>query len=374
MCCLISKSPLVAKKKTMITRTSDGRYRASVYSTAKRAQVRRIFSTKADAVEFQRRVRSPKAAGIPVALTAASPAVLADIQSALEALSGTSASLTEAARFFAAHIERKRSLRILPGDDALIEQFAAGRDCRETTADSYRKCLLAVSRRLDGRLGRATTEQWSSLMADDSLSVSSRNSYLRHARVFYGWLVAEDRRRDNPVSGISTRRVESREVSVLSVDEATRLMRCVESIAPRHARAFAISLFAGVRPTAVSKITDDDIADEIRVNWSADKTGQQYFATVSENLRQWLDRYDDDQDYVISRSIRDRVCRMAGIQWSNDIMRHTFASHHLAAHGDLSATVHALNHRSPDMLYRHYRAAVSKEDGNNFFKISPTMA
>ncbi len=69
----------------------------------------------------------------------------------------------------------------------------------------------------------------------------------------------------------------------------------------------------------------------------------------------------------------DKVRKMADVTWGHDIMRHTFASYHLAYHGSPDRTAHELGHRDTNMLFRHYRQLVTKEEAEKFWDIRPEL-
>tara|TARA_Y100001934_G_scaffold186713_1_gene220328 strand:- start:448 stop:618 length:171 start_codon:yes stop_codon:yes gene_type:complete len=52
-------------------------------------------------------------------------------------------------------------------------------------------------------------------------------------------------------------------------------------------------------------------------------------------------------------------------------MRHSFASYHLAYHQSADKTALEMGHRDTQMLYRHYRSVVSKDEAAKFWKIEP---
>ncbi len=56
--------------------------------------------------------------------------------------------------------------------------------------------------------------------------------------------------------------------------------------------------------------------------------------------------------------------------WGQDIMRHTFASHYLAVYG-AKQTVEQLGHGDYDMLFGHYRSAVTRKAGREYFSLTP---
>jgi hypothetical protein len=53
-------------------------------------------------------------------------------------------------------------------------------------------------------------------------------------------------------------------------------------------------------------------------------------------------------------------------------MRHSFGSYHYALHGNPLETSRQLGHKSNDqVLFDHYRALATKEQGEAFFSIVP---
>jgi integrase len=53
-------------------------------------------------------------------------------------------------------------------------------------------------------------------------------------------------------------------------------------------------------------------------------------------------------------------------------LRHTYASNHLAEHGDISSLVRQLGHAGDaNMLWNHYHREVSKADAEAFWQIMP---
>ena len=63
-------------------------------------------------------------------------------------------------------------------------------------------------------------------------------------------------------------------------------------------------------------------------------------------------------------------------KWAKSILRHTFASHHVAAYGNLSATALLMRHEgNVELLNRRYREGVhiTEEDGQRFFQLAPDV-
>ena len=58
--------------------------------------------------------------------------------------------------------------------------------------------------------------------------------------------------------------------------------------------------------------------------------------------------------------------------WETNAMRHSFGTYHYALHGNPLETSRQLGHKSNDqVLFDHYRALATKEQGEAFFSILP---
>ncbi|SVC96106.1 uncharacterized protein METZ01_LOCUS348960 [marine metagenome] len=133
----------------------------------------------------------------------------------------------------------------------------------------------------------------------------------------------------------------------------------------------ALGIFAGVRPEELMRLGWEDITTHgVSINGHKAKTRQRRLITISENLKGWLSLGGDLPPK--SRRRRLEALRQAsGVPWGHDIMRHSFASYHLAYHGSPDRTAHELGHRDTQMLYRHYRQLVTREAAKAFWAIRP---
>jgi len=59
------------------------------------------------------------------------------------------------------------------------------------------------------------------------------------------------------------------------------------------------------------------------------------------------------------------------LEWKPDIMRHSYASYHLALHQSADKTALEMGHRDTNMLFRHYRELVTKEEAQAYWRIEP---
>ena len=356
----------------------EKRWCVSHYQADVRKIIRKRFKTKEGAKTFAKELQRREKRGLPAPIVQASPLEIADMAAALELCRERSIRIIDAVKSYTDKLDVAAALYPMPPNlETLLFGFLKSRreaGCRDRTVQGYENAIHSFQRHVHASFQSATTAELDAALASPTLAPISRNTYLRQASVFFGWLKAQKYRLDNPCVGARRYKVEASDPCIYTADESKRLMRAAEKVAPQCVRAYAIALFAGIRPNGITRLAEADILlDEklVRVGWAQDKTGKKYFAELSDNAVEWLTRYGSGQAFCVTRHQHKLILGTAGLNHGHDILRHTFASHHLAAHQSIEKTAHALNHRGADMLFRHYRAAVKPAEGVRFFQIRP---
>lgn len=67
-------------------------------------------------------------------------------------------------------------------------------------------------------------------------------------------------------------------------------------------------------------------------------------------------------------TVRD-VLRASGVEWPHNVTRHSYVSHAVMLHGAKDVAMRAGH--SEDMLFRHYRALVTRQQAEAYFAIRP---
>ena len=124
----------------------------------------------------------------------------------------------------------------------------------------------------------------------------------------------------------------------------------------------------------------------LRMDWSAvlhDEQSIHVGRGVQKNSGGWTERYVDFTDpikrrieefkgsgkivpvpFITFRRQRLAAAKAIGLPgWPANCLRHSFASYHLALHGDAGKTGHQMGHTSSAMVYRTYAQAVRKSQG-----------
>ena len=141
--------------------------------------------------------------------------------------------------------------------------------------------------------------------------------------------------------------------------------------------AFAIMLFAGIRPAELDRLEWSDVdfeTENIRVPGSKSKTNTLRNVHIEANLMAWLSACGDSVGMVKPRNWKRKgqlVRRKAGIRGKHDILRHSYGSYWLAVHGDTATLQSYMGHKHVTTYLDHYHQAVKKRDALKFWKIAP---
>ena len=125
----------------------------------------------------------------------------------------------------------------------------------------------------------------------------------------------------------------------------------------------------------------DLVERHIEVTADVSKTGRRRIIDMEPNLVEWLSRYAASGGAMKGKvspqtNLRSelRAIRIeAGLgDWTQDVMRHSYASYWLAQHGDINRLTLDMGHESSDMLWRHYHKASKRKDAERYWQICPS--
>lgn len=347
-----------------------------------------LFRTRAEAENARRELLAAYRAGELSRSSMLTAAELRDARRALDLLAeiGVSMSLEDVVR------GASERLRAAVAAVSVMELFAAYEAevsvARAWSAKYHSNWRFYVRRFLapfgERNISDISAEELRDFFAANYTSAGSYNTALTIDGAAFAWAVRREMLAKSPFDALEKRKITAREsVDVYTPREAERLLAaCVGKYAAARP-AVAILLFAGVRPTELTKLTWDDIRRDgkgethIRISASIAKTRQIRLVRVRPTLLAFLrtsGRHKKSEKIIpknwtrISRAIREA----AGISNRPDAARHSFASYALAA-GEAIADVESdLGHAAgSDVLFRHYRAAVTPSAAEKYWAIAP---
>jgi integrase len=143
--------------------------------------------------------------------------------------------------------------------------------------------------------------------------------------------------------------------------------------------ATTIGLFAGLRTSELAALDWQDVhltgkQQFIEVAARKAKTRQRRIVSISDNLSSWLKPVARVAGPVVPDRYRERHERLQTFAkltpWPRNILRHSFGSYHLAFHKNEALTAAEMGN-SPAVIFQHYRALVTPEAAEKFWKLIP---
>ena len=174
--------------------------------------------------------------------------------------------------------------------------------------------------------------------------------------------------------------------NALEVEEAIDILTPAEARSLMEASpadcipAYALLLFAGIRPKELARLKWGSIRDGyIHITSDIAKTRQVRNIELHPTLSAWLTAYrPQDSDHYApivptNWKRKDQAVRAAaGIANRPDVCRHSYATYYLAAYGSPDVLKNNMGHsRSSETLFVHYRAAATPEQAEQFWNIRP---
>ena len=212
-----------------------------------------------------------------------------------------------------------------------------------------------------------------------NIAAKTWRNYLGDLGTFFAWAIDHKHALVNPASKVRRPKLDPREPSIFTPDEVRSFFAKLVEHYPERVPFYALGIFAGIRPEEIRRTTWSEIHwgdNLIEVGAAKAKGRKRRFVDLQPNARKWLEwaqsrdgRLPDSMGNGSYQRIR-RKCEVFDL-WCDDIMRHTFASMHLAAFGDETSLQRQMGHDDKETLFNHYRALVKPVVAASFWRIEP---
>jgi len=345
-------------------------------------QGRKFFKTKTEAEaermrQFTLRERGGRAA---VGLSLDELAMIVQSRKKL-ALHGKT--VRDATEFYLDHLERIRRCNVTV-EELTKEVLEAKR--KDGHAPMYladlRKRLARFCVEFGTRpVAAITVEELDNWLRDLDCAPKSRANFRANVGVLFSY--AERRRMidSNPILRTSRPKLVDKAPEIFTVDDLQGLLDAGRAFAPDVVPMLALGAFAGLRDAEIKRLDWSEIdlrRGFIEVTANKAKTARRRIVRIQPNLAHWLAPYGAMTGAVVPANARkklDSVRTAAKLtRWSNNGLRHSFASYRLAATNDAATVAAELGHSTSQMLYSTYREVVLPEEGERYWKIIPNTA
>lgn len=201
----------------------------------------------------------------------------------------------------------------------------------------------------------------------------------RHSRAIFtgvfthamrmGWLQA------NPVATLKPQRKPPTDPpAVFTPEEAAEWLCCVAAHAPACLAGWAVAMFAGLRRAEVERLDWQEVKLSrgfVEVTAAKAKTGNRRLVEIQPNLAAILEPLaGEGRVFPLSPKRHEAWAFKAyGKQPPKNAARHSFVSYHLALFENTEQTALQAGH-GRDILFRHYRELVTKQEAEEYFSIT----
>ena len=326
---------------------------------ADRKRHRKFFDTEREASRYASKLRGAHNAGQRAGLISANLAL--EAQEALRVLEPTGLGLVEAAKIIAKQMASSGAVETFRTRYRRVMLAGEGRWSGRYETDMGKIPRWVGEKFLDmpcGTIDRAVIEK--ALVEDRKLT---RATLDMRSRMILAVLNYRERHR------------RSGEIQILSLAEVEAVLGHCKT--PEERRVVALLAFAGIRPDAesgeIARLDWEAVGGkEIYISPGVSKTGSDRHIPITPRLRELLEGHPKSGPVRIVqwRRIWKRIRKDAGLS-GQDVLRHSFASHYLAATDEAKAKA-AMGHTAgSSTLFRHYRRAVTEADGLAYFGLKP---
>lgn len=262
---------------------------------------------------------------------------------------------------------------------ALITEFRAAKE-QDGASERYLQDLKNRLANFEADMGTETVGAMPPSKIDDWLrglkvAAQTRNNFRTVLRTLFEHGVARGYAQENPVAKLAKAKVVRGAPAIFT---PAQMQTVLEKAPSDFVPYLAIGGFAGLRTAEIERLdwSEVDMAGKlIHIKAEKSKSAQRRLVTISDNLAAWLAPHARKAGPVADpervRVARDKTCKAAEIAWPANVLRHSFASYHLAHHKNAAATAAELGHTSPVMLFKHYRELVRPDAAAQWWQVMP---
>ena len=295
--------------------------------------------------------------------------------------------LMEAVQFY---IQHHNSTEDILASVAVEEMMESRKGYRKTTERRLRGTCEAFAAYEDLPMREYTRADIMEFCQLGELEASSRHGNHTRLGTFFNWAMRRGYVSANPCQKIKKKAdlgvVPPRSITFFKYDEVERLMNTALETDPGMIPYLTLAIFCGIRPHELSGtedkppvtwddiLIDEDIA-EVNVPSTSSKTREPRQIELNDNALEWL-RLGGDLPPKNIRNRRDAIARKADVKWSEDIMRHTFASYHCRMFRSPERLKLEMGHsENSKTLENHYRSGrCTLKDARKFWTLVPSGA
>lgn len=267
----------------------------------------------------------------------------------------------------------------------------------KAASDSYAASITYYGLPIVQKLGKVlvseiTTRQLEKALGQQFNTPRQLLNAKRTIRPAFSYAIRRGYAAKNPFDQMELTKVPKKEICSLTIDQCKAAFNACTDHRKNDALkksyrldcsdctpALAVMLFAGVRPKEMERLDWSAIHfdhEVITIGQGVAKTRTMRNIPIAPNLRDWLELTPEAERHgpIVPTNWKEKIKairHLAKFSHLQDVLRHSFASYHLAAYADLKSLQEAMGHSTSEMILMHYRAIVHKADAVKFWSIRP---
>jgi integrase len=296
-----------------------------------------------------------------------------DALAAARVLQPLNATLLEAAKFYADHLQQIRTSQKV---SVVVKELLTAKE-HDNLRPRYLKDLRVRLNRFAESFGDRTISDISGGEINAWLrgfKPFNRNTFRLRISTLFSYALERKWCQSNPVEEVQKVKA-SAAIGILMPEQFAKLL---EAASERTLPYWLLGGFAGLRRAELERLEWHDVHFEsgrIEVPALKAKTASRRLIQMQPNLAAWLERYNWRVGRVCPPNLRkllEEDRRKTGLKkWPSNALRHSFASYHLAAFDNAAKLALELGHMSEELIFRHYRELVRPEQATKYWAISP---
>lgn len=252
---------------------------------------------------------------------------------------------------------------------------------RPTSIATMRTCNRALRTLGEIRVGDITPAALAAHMAALAYSPTSHERARHRWTTFFLWAQKMGWVSKLPTAAIVPAIQTAKAPGIITPDALAKLLRAAVAGYPAWVPYLAVAAFAGVRTAELLRLPTASIGPKyIEVGAEHAKVRHRRLVAIHPTLAAWLAAYPPPGPRLCPVDSQQgqswymaKISKAAGVKLPPNAMRHSFATYHLAAYQDAARTALMLGHRGTDMLWQHYRALATEEQGAAWFAQTPEI-
>ena len=213
-------------------------------------------------------------------------------------------------------------------------------------------------------------------MMKNNWAVRTQRGYLADVRTLFNFAVKRGLARHNPANACELPSPDSAlPPGIHTPAEVRAVMLAVQKIDLDVCRHLAVRYFAGVRTSEVHRLDESHLRHDaglVEIPAAKSKTRRRRLITIQPNLAAWLAIGGVLRPIgaMSVRAVIAQALRATGVEWKDNVTRHSFVSYHLAQFKSAAATALEAGHTEA-MTFAHYREIVTPAEAKEFWEITP---